>query len=58
MATYMGKDKVKIYLDDTLSKLNIYSTTPIINGVVLLSSDEYILKDSNGLYITAKKEGE
>lgn len=58
MALYLGNNKVKIYLDSALRKLNLYSKTPITNGVVLLSAEGYILKDLNGLFITAKKEGE
>lgn len=58
MGLYCGGEKVKIYLDNILYKLNLYSETPIINGVMLLSVDGYILKDLNGLFISAKKEGE
>lgn len=57
MALYLGNDEVKICLDGILYKLNLHSTTPIINGVLLLSADGYILKDLNGLFITAEKEG-
>ena len=55
MALYLGSDKVKINLDNVLYCLNLYSTTPITNGVRLLSLDNYLLKDSNGLYLTAKE---
>lgn len=58
MALYLGTDKVKINLDGIVYNLNLYSATPITNGVMLLSSDNYILKDSNGLYLTTKKESE
>lgn len=58
MALSLGNDKVKIYLDGILYKLNLYSATPITNGIVLLSADEYILKDLNGLFITTEMEGE
>lgn len=57
MSLYLGSDKVKINLDGIIYHLNLVATTPSIIGVKLLSSDNYILKDSNGLYLTAK-EGE
>lgn len=55
MALYLGSNKVKINLDGVAYYLNLYSTTAIVNGIALLSSDDYILKDSNGLYLTAKE---
>ena len=58
MALYLGNNKIKINLDNILYKLNLYSETLITNGIILLSSDNYMLKDLNGLYITAKKEDE
>ena len=57
MALYCGSEKVKINLGGVVYDFNLYSTTPITNGIRLLSSDDYILKDSNGLYLTIK-EGE
>lgn len=58
MALYLGNgEKVKIYMNGILYKMNIFSSTIMTNGVRLLSFDDYILKDSNGLYLTAK-EGE
>jgi hypothetical protein len=58
MALFLGNDKVKIYLDGISYKLNLYSTIPITNGVLLLSADGCLLKDLNGLFITAEKEGD
>lgn len=57
MALYLGSEKVKINLNGVVYNLNLFSTTPILNGVLLLSSEGYILKDINELYLTAK-EGE
>lgn len=57
MALYLGGDKVKINLNGVIYRLNLLNLhTEILNGVKLLSSDNYILLDSNGFYITAKKE--
>ena len=58
MALYLGSDKIQIYLDGILYKLNLYSEKPITNGILLLSSDGYVLKDVNELYLTTKKEDE
>lgn len=54
MALYLGDKKIKININGVIYKLNLYSQTLITNGIRLLSSDNYILKDSNGFYITAK----
>lgn len=59
MALYLGSsDKLKITLDGLACHLNLFSETLITNGSLLLSFDNYILKDSNGLLLTVKKEGE
>ena len=55
MALYLGNNKVKINLNNTIYRLNLYSTSIITNGIILLSSDDYILKDLNGLYLTSKE---
>ena len=56
MALYLGTSKQKINLGSTLFNLNLYSSTPITNGIRLLSSEGYILTDSNGLYLMAKED--
>jgi hypothetical protein len=57
MALYLGNsDKLKIVLNGSMCYLNLLSKMPIINGVRLLSSEGYILKDSNGLYLTTKED--
>ena len=55
MALYFGSEKQKIVLDGVVYCLNLFSEIPIVNGIMLLSSDDYILKDVNGLYLTAKE---
>lgn len=58
MALYLGSsEKLKININNNVYYLNLFSENPITNGIRLLSSDGYILKDSNGLYLTFK-EGE
>jgi hypothetical protein len=55
MALYLGEDKIKINLNGIMYYLNLFSLKPITNGVLLLSSEDYILIDSNGLYLTTKE---
>lgn len=54
MALYLGNDKVKINLDGVKYCFNLISTKPLIDDVKMLSIDNYILKDSNGLYLILK----
>lgn len=56
MALYLGSDKVKVSLDGIIYAINTISLLPIIEGIVLSSSDDYILKDYNGCYLLAKEE--
>lgn len=59
MALYLGNsEKLKVKLDNIVYNINLFSSTFITNGDLLLSFDNYILKDSKGLLLTAKKEGE
>ena len=56
MALYLGNsEKLKVNSDGVVYYLNLFSKTPITNGIRLLSSENCILKDSNGLYITTKE---
>lgn len=55
MALYLGSNKQKIVLDGTSCNLNLYTNTIITNGGLLLSFDNYLLKDSNGVYLTVKE---
>ena len=55
MVLYLGNQKVKLNLNGIAYKLNMFSKAPIIKGTILLSSDNYILKDFDGLYITSKE---
>ena len=56
MALYLGNsDKLKVNLSNAVFHFNLFSKTPITNGIRLLSSDGYILKGSDLLYITTTK---
>ena len=56
MALYLGKDAIKINLNGIVCSLNLFSLNPILNGISLLSSEDYILKDTNGVFLTVKEE--
>lgn len=57
MGLYLGSgQKIKINLTNNKYSLKLFSLTPILNGTKLLSSDNYILKDKNGRYLTAKED--
>ena len=61
MALYLGSsEKLKINLSGVIYYLNLFtsSSTPIVNGIMLKSSDGYVLKGSNGLYLTTQEENE
>lgn len=51
-------EKIKISKGGSLIRLDIYTIKPITNGVRLLSSEDYTLKDSRGIYITTKEDKE
>lgn len=53
MALYLGNsEKLKITINGRFCQLIIPDS--VINGMKLKSSDNYILKDSNGIYLIAK----
>ena len=57
MALYLGSsDKQKIILDGKTYYLNLFSKIIITNNDILLSSDNYIIKDLNGLFLTVKED--
>lgn len=56
MPLYLGNsEKVKIHKQNNIVILDICTQTPITNGERLLTDENYILKDSKGTYLTAKK---
>lgn len=57
MGLYLGSgNKLKIVLDNTVYCLNLFSALSTIEEIVLSSSDDCLLKDLNGLYLTPKEE--
>ena len=56
MPLHIGESKeLSIYINGVKYKLNWHSKNLITNGDVLLSSDDFILRDKNGIYLTAIK---
>lgn len=55
MGLYIGGAKYKLIVGGDVCNLNVYTPTPITNGIRLLSSDDFILKDINNLYLTVKE---
>lgn len=56
MALYLGSsEKLKVTINDIVYRFNLYSQTPITNGIRLLSSDGYTLKDINAIYLTVEE---
>ena len=56
MALYLGSsEKLKINIDGVVYCLNLLFDAPVENGIRLLSSEGFFLKDSNGLYLTIKE---
>ena len=55
MTLYLGEEKVKICLGGVTYRLNIPSNNKADNGVMLLSSDNHILKDIDGTLLLTKE---
>ena len=56
MSLYLGNSKkLKVNLNNVIYRFMLFSKNPITNGIRLLSSDNYTLKDSNGIYLTVKE---
>lgn len=55
MALYLGSRPSKINLNNATYCLKLFTSIAILNGIQLLTSENYILRDSNGLYLTSKE---
>ena len=57
MGLHLGSsEKLKISFLNDICNLDIYSISPpILNGTMVLASDNAILTDKNGVYLTLKK---
>jgi hypothetical protein len=56
MAVYLGSERKKIKLGSSARLINLYSDlVHIVNGIYLASSDNYVIKSSDGFYLTTKE---
>lgn len=56
MALYLGSSgNLKIILNGIVYSVELIPIAPVLNNIALLSSDNYILKDLNGVCLTAKE---
>lgn len=55
MALFLGGNKLKIRIDSSICRLIVPASSQTTEGVRLVSLDKYVLKDSNGVYLTAKE---
>ena len=58
MAIYVGGQKHKFILDGRVFGFNISIPNSITDNIKLLSSENYILKDTDDVYLTLEKEDE
>ena len=59
MALYLGSsEKLKVNFGNSACIMNIFSALSTIEGIILASSDECILKDFDGLYLSPLVEEE
>lgn len=58
MRLYLDGIEYNIITPEGILDMEIIPSNPITNNQKLLSSDNYILKDKNGIYLTVKKEDE
>lgn len=57
MALFIGDKRIKINAQKEKCCLQLYISTPAKSDLLLMSNDDCIFKDSDGLYLTLK-EGE
>ena len=57
MRVYLGNSgKLYVYLGSERYMLDLYTSQIIVNGIYLMSSEPYTLRDKNGNYLTVKEE--
>ena len=54
MGIYIGNSKIKFNVGGLARRLKITTSSINVTNILIKSIDNYILKDSKGLYITAK----
>ena len=57
MRVYLGDSgKLQVYVNKQKYALDLYTIISIINGIRLMSSEPYYLRDENGNQLTVKEE--
>ena len=56
MAFILNGEKLKVNMGNSTCNFLIHTALQILNNAKLLSSDGYVLKSSNALYLTVKEE--
>ena len=51
MALYLGDNKIKVNINGKICGLKLSLDASSFESVRLLSFDQYVLKDSNGIYL-------
>ena len=56
MALHLGNSQnLKVYFNGIECHLNTFAEALILDGILLLSLENFILKDTNGIYLTVKE---
>lgn len=57
MGLYLGNsEKLKIRINNVVYTLNLFSEAPITNFAKILSLEGFMLKDSNGVFLTVEED--
>lgn len=57
MGLYLGNsEKLKIRINNVVYTLNLFSEVPITNFAKILSLEGFMLKDSNGVFLTVEED--
>lgn len=57
MSLYLGNsEKLKIRINNVVYILNLFSEVPITNFAKILSLEGFMLKDSNGVFLTVEED--
>ena len=57
MGLYLGNsEKLKIRINNVVCTLNLFSEVPVTNFAKILSLEGFMLKDSNGVFLTVEED--
>lgn len=55
MSLFLGTEKVNVVINGKIFKVHIPTVQPGVGSIRLMSFDDYLLQDADGLYITVKE---